>query len=109
MTVKEIEKVLIEYIELNFDYHHKENALKELGKLTKDKDVNCCSNIRFIVNDYPNYDHFLLKLNDDNFFLKFGLSREYLKSLNKKDIHRLAKGLHSFFGQFRLVGGLTNE
>ena len=105
MQVKEIEKRLSDYIDSKEVYNHKDNALKEFDKIRETCSLDDVSNISFIIQDYPDYDHYLFKLTDKTFFLKFGLSKDYLKSLSKKDIHKLAKGLHKFFGRFRLTEG----
>lgn len=102
MTTKQIEQKLLEYIDLQETYDHKENALKEFDKIREKFLLDDLIHIGFIVNDYPDFDHLLLKVDGNGFFLKFGLSREYLKSLSKKDLHKLARGLHGLFGKFKL-------
>lgn len=102
MTIKEIEEKLKEYLEQNTNYNYRKNAIEELGKVREKFTLDDVSHIAFIVGDYPKYDHFLLKLEDNNFFLRLGLSKEYLKSLSKKDLRQVAKAIHSMFGQFKL-------
>ena len=97
MTVQQIEQLLLDYIKENHDENRKENALKELEVFNDEFKVKNLSNTLFIVNNYPQYNHLLFKLEWDDFFMNIGLSDNYLKSLNKKEIHKLAKGLHSIF------------
>ena len=94
MTIKEIEEMLIEYKNSNETYHHREKAYEELGKLNKESILNELPNVCFIVENYPKYDHFLFRLADDNFFVHFGLSHEYINKLNKKELHQVAKSIH---------------
>ena len=102
MTIKEIEEKLLEYLEQDTSYHHKEKATEELGKVREKFTLDEVSHIAFIVGDYPSYDHFLIKLANNNFFFRVGLSKEYLKSLSKKDLHQVAKSMHELFGNFKL-------
>ena len=99
MTVKEIEDYLIDYINQNYEYHHKEKALEEFDKVHEKFPLDDIQHIGFIINDYPDYDHCLFRLSDSNFFFKFGLSRSYLLSASKKDIHKIAKALYKLFGK----------
>ena len=109
MKIKEVEECLLEYIKENNEYHHKEKALKEFGNIREKFKLDDVSHIGFIINDYPNYDHFLLKVMDDNFFIKIGFNRDYLLSLSKKDLHRLAKGLCALFNDLHLKKEKDNE
>lgn len=102
MTVKQIEQLLLDYIKQNHNENRKENALKELKMFDNEFKSKNLSNILFIVGNYPQYNHFLFKVECNDFFMNIGLSNNYLKSLNKKDIHKLAKGLHSIFYKLEL-------
>ena len=102
MKIKEMEECLLSYIKDNTEYHHKENALKEFDTIREKFKLDDIQHIGFIINDYPNYDHCLFKVMDDNFFVKFGFNRAYLLSLNKKDLHKLAKGLCVLFNGLHL-------
>ena len=104
MKVKEIEDYLIDYVNQNYEYHHKEKALKEFDAVHEKFSLDDIQHLGVILNDYPDYDHCLFKVSSDQFFLKFGLSRSYLLSASKKDIHKIAKALHKFFGKFKLEG-----
>ena len=107
MTIKDIENSLINYINLNTTWNYKENAWKEFDKVREKFELDDLKSICFIIDDYPNFDHLLFRITDEkNFFIKFGLSREYLKSLSKKDIHKVAKSLYSFFKGFNLKRGV---
>lgn len=112
-TIKQFEKLIIDYLNNPTRYEHKKKAWQEFDKLRPTVQLDDLANICFIINDYPEKDHLLLKLTNDNqFFLKIGFYREYLEKLGKKDIHTLAKGIHSFFGQFNLANDdkeKTNE
>ena len=104
ITIKEFEKLITDYLNDPTRYEHKKKAWQEFDKLRPTIKLDDLVNIGFIINDYPDKDHLLLKLtNGDQFFLKMGIYREYLEKFNKKDIHTLAKALHSFFGQFNLA------
>lgn len=105
MTVKEIEQLLLDYIKQNHDENRKENALKELKMFGDEFKVKNLSNTLFIVDNYPQYNHLLFKLGWDDFFMNIGLSDNYLKSLDKKEIHKLAEGLHSIFYGLELPKG----
>ena len=102
MTIKEIEKKLIEYKNSNKTYHHREKACDELGKIRTKVKLEELPNVCFIIDNYPKYDHFLFRLTDNNFFLHFGLSYEYINKLSKKELHQVAKSLHDMFGKFKL-------
>jgi len=103
-TIKEFEKLITDYLNNPTRYEHKSKAWKEFDNLRKTTKLDDLANIGFIINDYPDKDHLLLRLtNDYQFFFKMGFYREYLEKLNKKDIHTLAKAIHSFFGQFNLA------
>lgn len=97
MTVKEIEQKLLEYVELQETYNHRKNALEEFDKVREKFTLDEISHIGFIINDYPEYDHFLIKLSNENSFIHLGFSKTYLKSLSKKDIHKVAKAICKFF------------
>ena len=102
MTVKEIEEFLVDYTKREFEYRHKEKALEEFDRVHEKFTLDEISNIGFIIGEYPDYDHCLFKLSGNQFFLKFGLNREYMLSASKKDIHKIAKALHKLFGKFKI-------
>ena len=102
MKLKEIESKLIEYIELDEKFEHRENALKEFEEIRKKFKLSKVYNIGFIIDEYPKYDHFLCKVDNDDYFFKIGFNRKYLKSLSKKDVHSLAKKLWKMFRKFEL-------
>ena len=99
MKLKEIEQMLLDYISLNTNYNHRENALKEFDKVREKFKLDDLVHIGYIINDYPKEDHFLIKLSDKHYFFKVGLNRSYLESLSKKDIHKIAKTLYDLFGK----------
>lgn len=109
MKIKEMEECLLRYIEENNEYHHKENALKEFDTIREKFKLDDIQHIGFIVNDYPDYDHCLFKVMDDNFFIKIGFNRAYLLSLSKKDLHRLAKGLRGLFNELHVTRRKDDE
>lgn len=104
IKIKEFEKLITDYLKDPTQYEHKKKAWQEFDKLRPTVKLDDLANIGFIINDYPDKDHLLLRLtNDDQFFLKMGFYREYLEKLSKKDIHTLAKAIHAMFGQFHLA------
>lgn len=109
MTIKQIESLLVEYKKSTTAYQRREKALEELKKIRMTPLIQEMPNVCFIVDNYPKYDHFLFRLIDDNFFLYFGLSRDYINRLNKKELHQVAKAIHQMFGQFNLYNEEGND
>lgn len=106
ITVKEIEEKLNDYLNDDSERNYKKNALNEYKKIRTFFDEDDVSNILTIIEEYPDYDHLLFKVtNGRRSFIKMGFSRAMLKSLDRKGIHRLAKGLRSSFKNCRW----TNE
>ena len=100
---KEIEKALLDYAKDNTTYHHKEKALREINAVG----LRSTSHIAFIVEDYPDYDHILIKGdNEKNWFVRIGFNKEYLQSLSKKEIHILATNLATMFEDFDFTEGI---
>lgn len=95
--------MLLNYVSLNTAYNHRENALKEFDKVREKFKLDDLVHIGFIINDYPKEDHFLIKVSNDQYFFRVGLTRSYLQKLSKKDIHKIAKSLYSLFGKCHLV------
>lgn len=102
ITVKEIEEKLNDYLNDDSARNHKKNALDEYKKIRAFFEEDDVSNILSIIEEYPDYDHLLFKItNGRSSFIKIGFSKDMLKSLDKKGIHRLAKGLRSSFKNCR--------
>ena len=91
MKRKELEAQITEMVENFQPNNFKQKAFEELGKLTKKKDINSYSSIRFILNDYPDYDSVCFKISQPGkFIIKFHINPNELKG-NKKAIKKLAK------------------
>ncbi len=103
MTVEDIEQAIRDYLSDKTVYNHKENALKELDHIRDKVGLDKIKHITFIVGDYPDYDHFLLKITGDGVFARIGMSREYLKTLNDEQIRQLAEDLHKSWGELPLI------
>ena len=88
--LKKFEKQLTEMVE-NFIYHdYKKNAEKELLEI-ENKTKKATSHIRFIVNDYPDFNHIELKITQpDIFVMKICINPTALKN-NPKSIKKIVK------------------
>lgn len=104
MTKKNIEDFFFNYTKDNYEYHRKENALKEIENI-EEKTNLCISNIKSIVYDYPDYDHLAFNIFNKTFFIKLGFSREYLLTLSEKEIRKIAKKLYRMLLSIK-AGGL---
>lgn len=109
MKIKDLEKIITDYLEDKTIYERRKKALRELDKVQEKFSPDDIEQTLFIVYSYPKYDHLLLKLDSQECFIKFGIRREYLEGLSKKGIHKLAKALHSLYGHFNLYKGAENE
>jgi len=88
--IKDIEKRIEDEVN-NFVYNnYKSNALKELESISND-----CPSIKFIVNQYPNFNHlrFIFSV-EDKIEVNINVNPEVLKG-NKKAIRVLAKTIYS--------------
>lgn len=103
MTVEDIENAIKNYINDETVYNHRENALKEMDYIRDKVGLDKIKHIAFIVGDYPDYDHFLLKITGDGVFARIGMGREYLKALNNEQIRQLAEDLHKSWGELPLI------
>lgn len=94
--IKDIEKIIEQEIN-NFVYHnYKSNALKELESISND-----CPSIKFIVNQYPNFNHLRITLSaEDKLEVNINVNPEVLKG-NKKAIRVLAKTIYSIAGKIK--------
>ena len=88
--LKQLEKQLTEMVE-NFIYHdYKKNAEKELLEI-ENKTKKATSHIRFIVNNYPDFNHIELKFTQPGIFvMKLCINPEVLKN-DPKSIKKLVK------------------
>lgn len=98
MTVEDLENAIKNYINDETVYNHKGNALKEMDRIRDKVGLDEIKHIAFIVGDYPEYDHFLLTITGDGVFAKFGMSREYLKTLDDEGIHNVAEQIRESYG-----------
>ncbi len=96
--IKDIEKRIEQEIN-NFVYNnYKSNALKELESISND-----CPSIKFIVNQYPNFNHLRITfLVEDKLEININVNPEFLKD-NKKAIRVLAKTIHSIVGKNKII------
>ena len=96
--IKDIEKRIEDEIN-NFVYNnYKSNALRELESISND-----CPSIKFIVDQYPNFNHLKFKFSvEDKFEININVSPELLKS-NKKAIRVLAKTIYSIIGKNKII------
>ena len=103
MNKKKIEDFLFNYIKGSYEYHYKEKALKEIENI-EEKTNLYISNIKYIVDDYPDYDHFAFNIYNKTCFIKLGFSREHLLKLSEKEIHKIAKKLYRTLSSIRAEG-----
>lgn len=103
MTVEDLENAIKNYLNDKAVYNHRENALKEMDHIRDKVGLDEIKHIAFIVGDYPDYDHFLLKITGDGVFARIGMSREYLKTLSDEQIRQLAEDLHKSWGELPLI------
>jgi len=76
MTRDEIAEKLIKYAKEFVGKDYKKNALQELENLDKDISI---PNIKFIVDDYPNFNHILVRLEiPDKCLFKICLNPEFI-------------------------------
>lgn len=100
--IKDVEQLIINYLDDSTECNYKQKASEELTKVLKKIKPDDLMNIGFILDDYPDKDHLSFKLSGEKFFLKMGFYKDYLKALNKKEIHSLAKAIYSLLKQFNL-------
>ena len=96
--IKDIEKRIEDEVN-NFVYNnYKSNALKELEPISND-----CPSIKFIVNQYPNFNHLRFKFSlEDKLEIDICINPEDLKG-NKKAIKALAKTIYSIVGKNKII------
>ena len=90
MTRKEFEKQVTEMVENFVPHDYKSNALKELSEI-ETKTKKSTLHIRFIVNDYPDFNHIEFKVTQPGMFvIKMCVNPEELKN-NPKAIKKIGK------------------
>jgi len=87
MTRDEIAEILIKNAKEFVGKDYKKNALKELENLDKDISI---PNIKFIIDDYPDFNHILVRLEiPDKCIFKICISPEFILE-NEKMTYSLA-------------------
>lgn len=96
MKVKDIEKQIQDILNNYVGHDYKKNALMELDKIYTQFHVPTCSNLEFIVEQYPDFNHIRINLTlGDKLMLTICVEPNLL---NKKTIHKLAKMICSIKG-----------
>ena len=90
-SIKEIEDKLTEMAECFEQHDRKKKAKEELDAIADEASGLAFDNIKFIVEDYPDFDHILFRVEiPGQLVVKFCVNPENLKG-NKKAIKLLAK------------------
>ena len=92
MKFKDLVKQITEMVENRENHLYKENAYKELSRV----DLSKKPSVRFILEDYPDFDHIQFKISQPGrFVVKICINYDDLKD-NPKAIKQCAKMVYKF-------------
>ena len=94
-TLEELEKEITEMVDNFVEHNYKKEALKELDEIEKLE--KRCPNCAFIVENYPNFNSIVFKLEEPNHLI-LTIAINYKDLVGQpKAIHKAAKMIYSWY------------